>query len=130
MLAPILIWINIVGFVGYGIFCFFLPEKAAAAMGFVLSNADAEIEISAVYGGVQLMIGLFCMLALRIEKIGIRSALTIMLMIYLGLVLGRVYGFLTVAGEVTFYTQGATSFEVFMLLLLSYSLFEEVKSKN
>ncbi|MBL4681425.1 MAG: DUF4345 family protein [Pseudomonadales bacterium] len=130
MLAPILIWINIVGFVGYGIFCFFLPEKAAAAMGFVLSNADAEIEISAMYGGVQLMIGLFCMLALRIEKIGIRSALTIMLMIYLGLVLGRVYGFLTVAGEVTFYTQGATSFEVFMLLLLSYSLFEEVKSKN
>jgi len=130
MLAPILIWLNIVGFVGYGLFCFFLPEKAAAAMGFVLSNADAQIEISAMYGGVQLMIGLFCLLALRIEKIGIRSALTIMLMVYLGLVLGRVYGFLTVAGEVTIYTQGATSFEVLMLLLLSYSLFEEVKSKN
>lgn len=130
MLTRVVIWINIVGFIGYGLFCFFVPEKAAAAMGFVLSNADAQIEISAMYGGVQLMIGLFCLLALRIEQIGLRSALTIMLMVYLGLVMGRIYGLFTVSGEVTIYTQGATSFELLMCLLLAYCLFRFEKSED
>jgi len=129
MLALILIWINAIGFVAYGLFCFFVPETAAAAMGFGLSNADAQIEISAMYGGVQIMIGLFCLTALRIEQIGMMAALTIMSMVYLGLVLGRFYGLLTVTGDVTIYTQGATSFEVLMLLLLAFSISKNRKIK-
>lgn len=122
MLATILVWINIIGFFGYGLFCFFIPEKAATAMGFVLSNADAKIEISAMYGGVQIMIGLFCLVSLRVPSLGLRPALTILSLVYGGLVLGRLYGLLTVVGDVTIYTIGATTSEAIMFLLLSYTL--------
>jgi len=121
MLTPILLWVNIVGFTTYGLFCFFAPHTAAAAMGYSLSNADAVIEISAMYGGVQIMIGLYCLLSLHsATKAGKASALKVMLMVYGGLVAGRIFGLLTTNGEVGAYTMGATSFEVIMLLALAY----------
>ncbi|MFT5211077.1 MAG: nitrate reductase gamma subunit [Flavobacterium sp.] len=121
MLTTILLWINIVGFVAYGLFCFFFPHSAAAAMGYTLSNADAVIEISAMYGGVQIMIGLYCLLLLRsATEAANASALKVMLMVYGGLVAGRFFGLLTSNGDVGVYTEGATSFEVMMFIALAY----------
>ncbi|MFT7685585.1 MAG: hypothetical protein ACI9FB_000928 [Candidatus Azotimanducaceae bacterium] len=121
MLTRIILWINIVGFISYGLFCFFFPQTAASAMGYTLSNADALIEISAMYGGVQIMIGFFCVLSLRADtEAGRGSALMIMLLVYAGLVAGRFFGLLTSSGEVGSFTIGATSFEIFMLVTLAY----------
>lgn len=60
MLNKIILSITSIAFVGYGIFCFFNPDSAADIIGYTLTTQDATMELVAMYGGMQLTIGIFC----------------------------------------------------------------------
>ena len=58
MLGQFVLWINAIAFIFYGLQCYFMPNLPADLIGFTLTNADAKIEIMAMYGGLQTAVGL------------------------------------------------------------------------
>ena len=119
MLITMLLWLNGVAFIGFGLACFFVPTMPADLIGYTLSTADADIEVRAMYGGVQTAIGIFTLLGALKVKFRQASLIEIML-VYQGLAIGRIYGLLMTTGEATGYTYGAGSFEALMAMLTIY----------
>lgn len=111
MLAKLLLWISAVAFAGYGLLCAFLPEVAAGYAGLGLTNADARIEMGAMYGGLQIGIGLFCILAALNEHYRM-SGLIVLALLVGGLATMRSYGLAMASDPVTIYTTGALSYEL------------------
>jgi hypothetical protein len=122
MFVTIILWISAFAFISYGLVCFFVPDIPASAIGYSLTNADSAIEIIAMYGGVQIAIGLFSLLGARVETLRY-SSLTALMLIYSGLAIGRLYGLVQVAGVATSYTYGAGAFEVVMAVLSAGCLY-------
>ena len=121
MLGKIILWISAFSFISYGVTCFFAPDVPAAYAGLTMTNGDAYAEIGAMYGGLQLGVGLFCLLAtLRVEYY--RPAL-MLLVIAIGLLaLGRLYSMLTGTEPVGFYTYGAFGYELTTAVLAAIAL--------
>ncbi|MGK2913746.1 MAG: DUF4345 family protein [Porticoccaceae bacterium] len=111
MLAKLLLWISAIAFAGYGLLCAIQPEVAAGYAGLGLTNADARIEMGAMYGGLQIGVGLFCMLAAVNDHYRMPGLVVIALLVG-GLATMRSYGLATASGDVTLYTTGAVSFEL------------------
>ena len=64
MLGKAVLGISTLIFVGYGLVSLVSPAIPAGLAGLVLSNGDAYTEIGAMYGGLQIGVGLFCAMAL------------------------------------------------------------------
>ncbi|MEE3327699.1 MAG: DUF4345 family protein [Myxococcota bacterium] len=78
-------------FTPYGFLCLFSPQSVADYTGMVLPNASALNEVAAMYGGLQIGLGLiFIVLALRKQTLAM--GLIILMSLLGALALGRLYG--------------------------------------
>ena len=68
------------------------PQAVMNNVGIVLTNASAESSMRAVYGGMHLVFGLFCIYGLLFDR---RSALTLVVLYTAGFTIGRLSGILT-----------------------------------
>ena len=58
----VLVWL------GYGLYCFFVPAVVAEGAGFVARTPTATTELRAMYGGLQMALGVMAALALFNER--------------------------------------------------------------
>lgn len=117
-----LLWLNGLGFLGFGLVCLVFPDVPANLIGFELLGVDAVIEIRAQYGGLFTAIGLFGLWG--VIKASMQSASAwLLLFVYAGLGGGRLLGLILVDGTAGNYTYGATAFELIMTALFGIALF-------
>ena len=94
----------------YGVYCFFAPAALQEIAGVGFSTPTGAIEIGAMYGGLQIGIGILCMLgALRGDWR--TSAVQALFVLVAGLMIARMAGVITF-GAVSTYTVAALVFEV------------------
>jgi len=116
MLSKIVLWIAAIGFTPYGFLCLIEPSTATDYAGLTMTNGDAFAEISAMYGGLQLGLGLLCLLG-ALKPRFTHTGLTAVAFVIGGLVVGRTTGFLVGSDPVTSYTYGALAFEWVLTIL-------------
>jgi hypothetical protein len=93
----------------YGVFCLFHPSYLDGAAGVVATTSTGTVEIRAMYGGLQIAIGVLC--ALGVVSVGWRShALITLGFLTAGLGLSRLLGVLA-GGGLSPYTTMALALE-------------------
>lgn len=121
VLGKIILWISALAFTGYGLVCLVAPTIPAEFAGIELGNGDAYAEIGAMYGGLQLGLGIFCLLAARSPAL-YRAGL-ILLVIGIGaLALARLLSAITAPDTLTSYTYGALIYELVTASLAAVAL--------
>lgn len=114
-------------FAGYGLVCLLFPQIVGLITSLSAEGAAARIETQAMYGGLQLGLGIWALLcAVRqdFQNIGLISLVCLMG----GLVFGRVYG-LIVEPNAGAYIWGALFFEAIAILALLASLAVNARKK-
>ena len=107
----ILLWLSAFVFIGYGLVGIAAPSVPAGFAGLVLSNGDAYAEISSMYGGLQTGLGVFCLLA-TLRPAFYRGGLAVLVLGIGGVGLTRLLGGVMASDPVTFYTWGASAYEI------------------
>lgn len=121
MLGKSILWISALVFIAYGLVSLISPAVPAGFAGLVISNGDAFAEIGAMYGGLQMGMGLFCLLAVnRLEYF--RAGLALLVIVIGALALARLLSLLLSADPVTAYTWGALVYECITALLAGIAL--------
>jgi peptidoglycan/LPS O-acetylase OafA/YrhL len=101
MLAPIVIGLGSLGFLGFGIALLIEPQAVMASIGFVVPDGVPATEIRAFYGGAEIALGLLLAACLwRPERR--RVGLQINAMVYGCIGLARVAGMLIDGSDSTF----------------------------
>ena len=77
--------------IGYGLWLFVDP-RGLGYMGYGLDNWSAIVEVQAMYGAAEVMLGIFALLGVLNPKRYMHSALLLWCMIYSSLVVGRIVG--------------------------------------
>jgi hypothetical protein len=116
-----LLWLNGLGFLGFGLVCLVAPEIPANLVGFDLLGGDAVIEIRAQYGGLFTAIGFFGLWGATQASMQTASAWLILL-VYAGLGGGRLLGLTLADDTASNYNYGAMAFELVMTALLGIAL--------
>lgn len=111
ILGKTVLWISILTFTTYGLVGFFFPQIPADFGSLGLLNGDGIAEIAATYGGLQIGIGLFCLLA-ALNADFYRSGLALLAIAIGFLGLARFYTFIVIPDPVTGYTYGAIIYEL------------------
>lgn len=121
MLGKVLLLASGVIFIGYGYACFLDPQLPATYAGLVIGSGDAYAEISAMYGGLQMGVGVFCVICGL--QASLRRAGLLLLAIGIGaLALTRFYGAWDADWLVGFYTWGALVYETTTAILAVIAL--------
>jgi len=84
--------------IGYGLWLFIDP-KGLSYMGYGLDNWSAIVEVQAMYGGAEIMLGIFALLGVLNPKRYMHSGLLLWAMIYSSLVVGRIVGIMEWGGS-------------------------------
>jgi hypothetical protein len=109
------LWLNAVLYLAFSAWCALRSEATASALGFTAMNAGGRVEYLAVYGGLQLGLGmLFAWCAWSPERH--RFGLALALALYGGIVAFRVLGLLR-HGPVPTLTQVTAAGEALFLVL-------------
>ena len=116
-------------FVGYGFVSLFSPDIPVGYIGYQLTNADAKIEVVAMYGGLQIGFGLFCLMGVIYSQYETPALLAVVLMLG-GLALSRGAALMLHAEPVTIYTQGALIFETVSAALALLALLQARPKKR
>lgn len=93
----------------YGFYCLFFPEALAVFAGVEATSVTATTELRAMYGGVQIAIGLSALLGF-FRVVYVDKVLFAQLVIVSGLGTSRLISAL-IAGDGSVYTLGALVFE-------------------
>ncbi|MAR90334.1 MAG: DUF4345 domain-containing protein [Pseudomonadota bacterium] len=101
--------LNAVAWLFYGIYCLLQPALLTELTGMQITTPTAVTEVRAMYGGVQMAIGVVCLLALFNPGL-LRPALVMLTFVMAGLALARTLGLL-LDGSTTGYVLGAIAFE-------------------
>jgi hypothetical protein len=120
-LGKTVLGISALVFVAYGLVSLASPATPAGLAGLTMSNGDAFAEISAMYGGLQTGMGLFCLLAL-LNADYYRAGLALLGIAIGALALARLIGFLLVTDPVSSYTYGALLYEFATAILAGVAL--------
>ncbi len=121
MLGKILLWVSGIIFIGYGVACFLMPELPANNAGLSIGSGDAYAEMSAMYGGLQTGVGVFCILCAL--QPSLQRAGLLLLAIGIGLLAAaRLYGAWDADWMVGFYTWGAFVYEAITATLAVIAL--------
>ena len=91
LLAKIILLITAAIWICYGGWLFVDPMGLTCA-GFKLDNWSAIVEVQAMYGAVEVMLGVFALLGVLNTKRYMHSALLLWFFIYTALVVGRIVG--------------------------------------
>ena len=98
--ARIVLWVAAVVFIGVGLLFLIRPEQLAQGMGVMQPEAPARTEIRAVYGGIELALGVFFAIAARHQsRDWLTAGLVLAALVGGGAGLARVVGFV-VEGEI------------------------------
>lgn len=120
-MGKFILWLSACVFIGYGLVSLLAPTVPAGFAGLILGNGDAYAEISAMYGGLQTGLGLYCLLAaLRPEFY--RAGLALLLIGIGSLAIARSIGALTTAEPLSLYTWGALGYEYMTALIAALAL--------
>jgi hypothetical protein len=121
MLGKFVLWLSASVFIAFGLACLISPALPAGYAGLDFITGDAMPEIGAMYGGLQIGFGVFCLLgALKADYY--RPALMLLLVCIGGVALSRCYW--AVSGEmaVSGYTYGAMAYEYATAILAAIAL--------
>jgi len=121
VLGKIVLWVTAIIFFGYGVACLLSPDLPAGYAGLVMTNGDAFSEIGAMYGGLQIGVGLFCMVG-AMNSTYFRPALLLLVLVIGGLATARLYSTLIGTYPVGVYTWGAMAFEFCTTILAIVAL--------
>lgn len=101
-------------YLGLGLWCAALPEKAATSVGFQLQPGQGQSEFLTVYGGLEVGLGLVFLWPLyRREEVAL--PLLACFLIHAGLVLFRTLSFFLYTGfETTTYLLAVTEWVIFL----------------
>lgn len=94
----------------YGLFCFFQPAFLGEAAGVEIGSPTGDIEIRAMYGGLQAALGAFTLAGVLHEPLR-QPALIAIAFLVTGLATARLGG-VALLGDVSAYTAGALVFEI------------------
>ena len=103
-------------FVGYGLACFYDPWIAASNAGLGMEGSSAFAEIGAMYGGLQIGFGLFCLIAVinaNYYRAGILALLIVIGFVGITRLISQVVG----SDEWTSYTAGALIYELATMVI-------------
>ncbi|MEE4190728.1 MAG: DUF4345 family protein [Halieaceae bacterium] len=120
MIARAFLGLQALLFIPYGLYCLVDPGMLAGAAGVSATSMTGTIELQAMYGGLQVAVGVLCLMGLfrkHLEQV----ALYTLLFIFAGLAVVRVSLGL-MHGDFSSYTVFAMSYEAFCLLFLSWRL--------
>ena len=110
MLTKIVLWVTGLSLGLYGAACLFSPELAAGYIGYQLIAADTTIEVIAMYGGLQVGFGLFCIFS-ALSSTHTKSGIIAVFLVMGGLAVSRAFGIASVSGDPSEYTYGAVVYE-------------------
>ena len=96
-MITIFLWVNAVMYLLLGVWCTVLPDATASSIGFDFAKPGARSEYITVYGGMEFGLGVF-FLACALTPAWREAGLLLGLCMYAGLVIWRLYTFLTIAG--------------------------------
>lgn len=97
-------------FAGYGLVCLFVPATVADMTGMRLASEVAEVEVRAMYGGLQFAVGALAVAAALRPALE-RTALISLCFLFAGLAGGRLFG-IAIASDAGSYNLAACAFEV------------------
>ncbi len=120
MMARVFLGLQVLLFIPYGLYCLVSPGMLAGAAGVKATSITGTIELQAMYGGLQVAVGVLCLMGL-LRKPFEQVALTALLFIFAGLAVVRVSLGL-MHGDFSGYTVFAMSYETFCLLFLCWWL--------
>ncbi len=110
-MGKLILWFSGIAFAGYGLACWASPELPAELAGLAIGSGDAYAEMGAMYGGLQIGVGLFCILcALRTDMY--RAGLTLLVLGIGGLGVARLFHAFDADWMVGGYTWGALLYEL------------------
>jgi len=98
LLGRIMLVITTLVWTLYGAWLFFDP-KGLSYIGLEFTHWSVTVEVVAMYGGFEFMIGVFTLLGLLYPQRYMRPALALWALLYSGLVIGRIYGILMWEGS-------------------------------
>lgn len=84
----------------YGAWLFVDPQGLSYA-GFVFNHWSVTVEVQAMYGAAEIMLGLFALLGVLNPRRYMHPALLLWFMIYSSLVVGRIVGIIQWGGDFT-----------------------------
>jgi hypothetical protein len=95
---------NAAAYIGFALWCTFAPEKTASAIGLQFRSGSGKSEYITVYGGLEMGVAAFFLIAGLMPKYQ-EAGLLFGLLFYAGLVIFRAYSFATVPGieRMTYY---------------------------
>lgn len=111
MLGKIVLIVSGVIFSCYGLACFLDPELPARLAGLAIESGDGFAEMGAMYGGLQLGVGLFCLLCAAMP-VYTRPGLALLLLGIGCLALARLLSAWDADWMVGGYTWGALVYEI------------------
>jgi hypothetical protein len=91
MFAKVFLGISTIAFVGYGLMCLAQPSVVADATGMQLLTGTAVVEVRAMYGGLQIAVGLLALLGLLRADLE-TQVLVALGLLFFGLASGRLVG--------------------------------------
>lgn len=115
MWTRILLFVLAAGWVPFGLYCFLFPEALTGISGIQATQAAAVTELRAMYGGVQIAVGLSALLG-GLRLLALDKALLVQIVALGGLGVARLGGAL-ITGDASAYTLGALGFEWVTLAL-------------
>ena len=128
MFGKTILAISALVFIGYGLVSLISPAIPAGYAGLIIDSGDGYAEITAMYGGLQTGLGLFCAMAL-LKPDYYRPALMALVFVLGPLALARSFSLLAIpesmSGTVTTYTIGAMAFEYAVVFLAIVALYKK-----
>ena len=117
MLTKFVLAFGVFSYAIFGAMCAAFPDRfPGQAMGYDLSTNNPRIEVFSMYGGLQIGLGLFFLLAL-FRKAYVPSALLILTLVPGGLAIGRGLAIVAIGGEINTFHYFATSVEIATAIL-------------
>ncbi len=123
MFARIFLGLEAVLFIPYGLYCLVQPGFLAEAAGVTATSITATIEIQAMYGGLEVAVGVLCALGAMSLSMR-RPALITVLFCFTGLAIPRVTLGL-MHGDMSSYTVSAMILETVSAVCALYLLLKE-----
>ncbi len=109
MWVRVLLFFLAVGWIPYGVYCLFFPEFLSVAAGLEAAKPEGVTELRAMYGGVQIAVGLAALLGF-FRVVYLDKVLFVQLLVLGGLGSARLLGAIA-TGDWSGYTIGALIFE-------------------
>ena len=97
-IAKLILFTSGLVWIAYGGWLFVDP-RGLSYVGFELSHWSAVVEIKAMYGAVEIMLGVFAMMGVFSPKRYMHSALVVWFFIFTALIVGRIAGILQEDGD-------------------------------